>query len=304
MAYFGAVAVVLAIAVLIWSVVGLRPDPLERQVRTTLDLDPATARARKAVVAPAIGVPPSAPVIDRVAGAAERVLPSGTSSKLDRQRQLAGMATTWSIHKLLALKLVTLILGIGWGVLLIASNPTGGMILLGGVSAFIGFYGVDAWLSHRAGARQALIGRELADTIDQITICVEAGLGFDAAVARSARTGTGPLAEEFRRVLQDLQVGVPRGQALEQLLERTDVPDLRHFVVALRQAERYGVPIANILRVQATELREKRKAHAEEEAQKLPVKLLFPLILCVLPVLFIILVGPAVIRIAESGLGG
>jgi tight adherence protein C len=123
-------------------------------------------------------------------------------------------------------------------------------------------------------------------------------------MARAARSGRGPLAEELRRVLQDIQVGVPRSQALDQLLQRTDVHDLRHFVIALTQAERYGVPIAQILRVQSVELREKRRAHAEEEAQKLPVKLLFPLIVCILPVLFIVLVGPAAIRISETGLGG
>jgi tight adherence protein C len=225
-------------------------------------------------------------------------------TKLERQRQLAGLGSTWSVEKLLALRLTTSILGTIWGVLMIVSNPIPLMFLIGGLSVFIGFFGPDAWLQHRAGIRQAQIGRELADTIDQITICVEAGLGFDAATARAARTGTGPLAEELRRVLQDLQVGVPRSQAFDQLLQRTDVPDLRHLVIALSQAERYGVPIANILRVQAGELREKRKAHAEEEAQKLPVKLLFPLILCVLPVLFIVLIGPAIIRIGGTPLGG
>jgi tight adherence protein C len=298
--------VILAIPLLVWSLQGvkpatLKPGRLNKQVRSTLELDP-TATARAAETAPA--VPPSQPLVDALARGGRRITPPSSISKLERKRQLAGLGSTWSINKLLALKLTTAILGVVFGLFMIVSNPSTPTFLVGALSVLIGFFGPDAWLSRRGEARQAEIGRELADTTDQITICVEAGLGFDAAMARAARSGTGALAEELRRVLQDLQVGVPRSQAFDLLLQRTDVPDLRHFVIALNQAERYGVPIANILRVQAAELREKRKAHAEEEAQKLPIKLLFPLILCVLPVLFIVLMGPAAIRIGGSPLGG
>ena len=303
--YLGAIAVMLAIPLLFWAFQGvgladLKPGRLQKQVRSTLELEPAPAAAP---APPASVAPASQGMVETLARGGRNITPESTLSKLDRQRQLAGMANTWSVEKLLALKLTTSIIGVIWGVLIIASNPKPLTFVIGALSVFIGFFGPDAWLQHRGGLRQAQIGRELADTIDQITICVEAGLGFDAAMARAARTGVGPLAAELRRVLQDIQVGVPRSQAFDQLLQRTDVPDLQHLVIALGQAERYGVPIANILRVQAGELREKRKAHAEEEAQKLPIKLLFPLILCVLPVLFIVLIGPAIIRIAGTPLG-
>ena len=117
----------------------------------------------------------------------------------------------------------------------------------------------DIVLGARGRERQKQIERSFPDVLDQMTICVEAGLGLDAAIARAARTGKGPLADELARVLQDVQLGVSRQAALEAMVERTDVADIRHFVVALGQANRYGVPIVQTLRVQATEAREQRR---------------------------------------------
>jgi len=151
-----------------------------------------------------------------------------------------------------------------------------------------------------ATARQLDMSNALPDTLDQLTICVEAGLGFDAAMARAARSGAGPLNEELTHLLQDLRVGVPRHEALQSILDRTDVPELRQFVHALIQAETYGVPVSRILRTQAAEQREKRRFRAEERAMKLPVKVIFPLVFCILPVLFIVIIGPAFIHIANG----
>ena len=133
-----------------------------------------------------------------------------------------------------------------------------------------------------------------------LVISVEAGLGFDAALAQVARNTTGPLAEEFFRVLQEMQIGTGRSDAMRALGERTDVPDLRGFVTSMVQADAFGIPIANVLRVQAKEMRVKRSQHAEEIAQKVPVKILFPLIFCILPSLFIVIMGPAAIQIMKS----
>jgi tight adherence protein C len=145
--------------------------------------------------------------------------------------------------------------------------------------------------------------RAFPGVLDQLTICVEAGLGLDAALDRAARSGRGPLAEELSRVMQDVKLGVSRQDALESMVKRTDVRDIRHFVVALGQANRYGVPIVQTLRVQAAEARDQRRSHAEERAQKLSVKLLFPLIFCILPALFVVILGPAAVRIAHLHLG-
>jgi tight adherence protein C len=133
---------------------------------------------------------------------------------------------------------------------------------------------------------------------------VEAGLAFEPAMARASRSRRGPLADELSRTLQDIQLGVPRAVALKNLVQRTDVPDLRTFVHAIAQAEKYGVPIARILRVKSSELRSKRRQAAEERAMKIPVKIVVPLIFCILPALFIVLMGPAVIRIANTGFSG
>ena len=142
--------------------------------------------------------------------------------------------------------------------------------------------------------RQQAIQLELPDTLDQMTIAVEAGLGFESAMARAGANGTGPLAEELVRTLQDIAVGQPRREAYLALADRTGVQDLRRFIRAVVQADQYGVSIADVLRTQAQEMRLKRRQRAEEKAMQIPVKVIFPLILCILPTLFIVLLGPAV----------
>lgn len=155
-------------------------------------------------------------------------------------------------------------------------------------------------LNSQGQKRNEKIQLELADTLDQMTIAVEAGLGFDSAMARAAQNGNGPLAAELARTLQDIQVGRSRRQAFEALTARTTVVDLRRFVRAVVQADAYGISIADVLRTQADEMRLKRRQRAEEKAQKLPVKVLAPLMLCILPVLFIVVMGPAVMSMVAA----
>jgi tight adherence protein C len=189
------------------------------------------------------------------------------------------------------------------GVLAFLANPSLPTLVLLGILVGAGWFGVDYIMDRRARERQETIERQLADVLDQITVCVEAGLGFEAAMARVAQN-EGPLPEEIGRTLQDIQIGVTRDRALEALLERTDVTDLRTFVHAFIQAERYGIPIAQVLRIQAAEMRDKRKMKAEERAMKLPVKIVFPVVLCILPALFVVVAGPAVVRISQTSFGG
>ena len=139
--------------------------------------------------------------------------------------------------------------------------------------------------------------------MDLLTISVEAGLGFDAALAHVRRNVPGPLSDEFARMLQEMQLGVSRVDAFRHLSDRTDVDELRAFVLAMIQADVFGVSIAKVLRAQAKELRVKRRQRAEEKAQKLPVKLLFPLLFGILPSMFVVIVGPGVIRMLHSFLG-
>jgi tight adherence protein C len=143
----------------------------------------------------------------------------------------------------------------------------------------------------------------MPDTMDLLTISVEAGLGFDAALAQVVKNVPGPLSEEIARMLQEMQIGVSRTEALRHVNDRTEVPELDGFVLSMIQADKYGVGVAKVLRAQSTELRQKRRQRAEEVAQKVPLKLLFPMIFMVLPALFIVILGPGAIKVAETFFG-
>ena len=168
------------------------------------------------------------------------------------------------------------------------------------VSALLGYFGPDIALYQAGYNRTQEISRALPDALDLLTISVEAGMPFDSAVAQVATKTTGPLAEEFSRLLQEMQIGLGRTAAIKAMGARSDVPELRSFASAMVQADRLGIPVSNVLRIQAAEMRVKRSQRAEEAAQKVPVKILFPLIFCILPVLFIVILGPAVISIFKS----
>jgi tight adherence protein C len=189
------------------------------------------------------------------------------------------------------------------GSLYLLGGPSTGRLLLVLAVTGVLFFVPELLLHSRAQERQEQLGRELADTLDQTTIAVEAGLGFDGAVARVARSGTGPLAEELLRTLQDIQVGVSRRDAFRVLAERNTAPDLQRFVSALLQADAYWISIGSVLRTQAREMRIKRRQRSEAKAMEIPVKVIFPLVLCILPVLFIVLLGPAALGIIR-GFGG
>ena len=238
------------------------------------------------------------PMVAGLARRSRRLTPAGMLERLDAL--VASTGSTWTIEQVLAAKLL---LGGVVGVLMalrFVADPGLGSLLLAVFLAGGCWYLPDFVLSKRADERRELLGRQLPDALDQLTITVEAGLGFEAALARVAASGDGPLHQELGRTIQDVQVGVPRGEALDRLALRCDLPELRQFVTAVRQAERYGLAIANVLRTQSTELREKRRQLAEERAMKIPVKVLFPLMFCILPVLFIVVVGPAAIRMVDA----
>jgi tight adherence protein C len=156
------------------------------------------------------------------------------------------------------------------------------------------------WLRQKGAERTKTIQHELPDSLDLLTISVEAGLGFNAAVSQVARNTTGPLADELSRVLQEMQIGLSRSQALRALAERSALPELKEFVTAMVQADSFGIPIGKVLRVQSVEMRVKRRQRAEEMAQKVPVKILMPLIFFILPTLFIVVLGPGVLSIMAA----
>jgi tight adherence protein C len=301
--YVGAAMVAGAAIALVVSLHGIRVPG--RLVRTNLAAGgDHTTDLREMVLARPTRERVVHPVGAWFARLGRRFTPRGVAARLEQRISVAGLGATWPIERVLAAKFVLAGVGAFVGLVVFLTSPSATGLLLGGLLAGCGYYIPDALLARRADDRQERIERELADVMDQVTICVEAGLGFEAALQRAATTGDGPLAGELARTLQDIGLGMPRRVALDHLHERTEVPDLRHFVVAIAQAERHGVPIAHVLRVQADELREKRRQRAEEHAAKIPVKLMIPLVLCIMPSLFVVILGPAAIRISHLNFGG
>jgi len=291
-----ALAVALSLPLLAYSLTVDRAS--SRRIRGNLSAGVGEANLRRLILSQSRSERILQPLSGVLGRAARRLSPSGVVVSLERRLELAGSA--WPLERVLAVKLALgaalLALGLAWAV---AAGSA--LSFLGAVIApAIGYFGPDTVLARRARARQLAISNQLPDTLDQLTICVEAGLGFDAALARTARTGRGPLAQELARLLQDLRVGVPRVEALNSMLERTDVPELRQFVHVIIQAESYGVPISKVLRTQAIEQREKRRFRAEERAMKLPVKVIFPMVFCILPTLFIVVLAPAFLNISAG----
>jgi tight adherence protein C len=148
--------------------------------------------------------------------------------------------------------------------------------------------------------RQEVLRRGLADALDMLTVCVEAGQGFDGAILHVAKSVEGPVAGEFARVLAEIQIGKSRSAAFSSLAARTKVPEIRTFVTALVQADRLGLPIGGVLREQSVQMRLIRRQRAEEKAQKVPVKILFPMLLCIFPAVFIVIIGPGAIRMIDT----
>lgn len=240
------------------------------------------------------------PGLGRMSGIARRFSPSGVNGTLQRRLDLAGNPVRWNVERVLAFKTLGLLVLAALGLLFGASRGVGPATVLTLVGGAAGFYLPDL-LVYNAGIKwQQQIQKALPDALDLLTISVEAGLGFDAALAQVARNTDGPLAAEFFRVLQEMQIGKGRGEALRALGERTDVAELRGFITAMVQADTFGIPIANVLRVQAGEMRLKRQQRAEEKAQKVPIKVLFPLIFTILPALFVVIIGPGIISIIDS----
>ncbi len=244
-----------------------------------------------------------APFLSKVMKLMRRLTPKGWTEQMEQRIAMAGLNQKWSAERVLMIKAIGLVVGGLFGFKNLAGGIDGikGLLMVVAPAPF-GFFLPDILIKNNADKRQKQIQLQLPDFLDQITVGVEAGLGLDAAMARTAKSNDGPLAEEFRRTLQHVQAGLSRGEALRGLANRNKVVELRQFVASILQAEQFGIPMAQVLRVQAAEQRRKRRQRAEEKAMKLPVKVLFPLVLCILPALFVVLIGPAALSIMDAGL--
>lgn len=296
--YLAALAIAGAAALLIYLLLDSRGDARElvatnlargsvTNLRDIRLAQPASERAVK-------------PVLSWLSRLTRRVTPIGSLESLQRKLVLAGSPASWPLDRVLTAKIALGGFGLVLWLLQVSAGASLPIALLMLFFAFVLFMTPDVFLSARATERQRNILYALPDTLDQMTICMEAGLSFEAAMARASQSNATPLAEEIVRTLQEIRVGVGRRDALSALAERSTVTDLRYFVTAVLQAERYGIPIARVLNDQADELRLKRRQRAEEAARKLPLKLMMPLILFILPPMFIIVIGPAALQLIDA----
>jgi tight adherence protein C len=243
-----------------------------------------------------------APILERLVALGKRFTPDGYSDKVRTRLTASGNSSPDAVDRFIAIKVIgfaltPLALILVFGVL---KYPGMKGLMVAGLLAGVMIYGPDAILNRRVEERQREIKQKLPDVLDLLVISVEAGLGFEQALDRTVGSVPGALTQEFARMLGEVRAGASRAQAMRAMEKRTDVPELRSFVLAILQADTFGVSIGRVLRAQADEMRIKRRQMAQEKAQKAPVKMMIPMVFCVFPALFVVVIGPAIINIKES----
>jgi tight adherence protein C len=242
------------------------------------------------------------PLAKRLSSSVSRVTSSSFSDRTEKRLALAGNPGDMRVADWLGIKAIGTIVGailffLLFVVLGLLKFPFLIGILLTGVGALFGYTVPEFWLGGRVKKRQHAILLMIPDALDLLTISVRAGLGFDSALGKVVEKLPGPLSDEFRRALAEVRVGKQRREALRDIVARTEVPPLTNFIGAIIQAEQLGVSISKVLQVQSEQLRIERRQRAEEAAAKAPIKMLFPLVGCIFPSLFIVILGPAIILI-------
>lgn len=218
-----------------------------------------------------------------------------------RQRLFyAGSPRGFNVNTILAIKVIIAVACFLFFLLALIMNPSKGRLLMIFIIPLAAFFLPDFWLINKAEKRQKQISLDLPDTIDLLTVSVEAGLGLDAAIRKLIDNAGGPLIDELSRLNQEMRLGLSRRQAFHNLADRTRAPELGYFVMSIMQADTYGISIGKVLRGQSRSMKLKRRQKAEEIAMKTPVKIIFPLLLCIFPSLLIVILGPAGIRIAAT----
>ena len=246
------------------------------------------------------------PMMEGAARFVTRFTPQQTLEQTRHKLELAGRPNNWTPSQLWGMRVVaTVALGaLIFLLMTISGQPFGKRIMLAGGAALVGFIYPQLWLGSKIRSRQGAILRALPDALDLLTICVEAGLGFDSAMSKVNEKWDDPLSQEFGRVIRDIQLGKARKDALRDMSNRMDVPDVTSFVAAIVQTEQLGVSISKVLRIQSDQMRMKRRQRAEERAHQAPVKMLFPMVFLIFPSIYIVLLGPAVLQVMDSGIGG
>jgi len=249
------------------------------------------------------------PLAGRISGTVARFTSSSFTNRTEKNLAMAGNPGDLRVPDWLGIKAISsVVFAILFFLIFFFLLNTGFIvaIALGVAGVGFGYIAPEFWLSRRVRARQKGILLQIPDALDLLTISVRAGLGFDAALGKVVEKMQGPLVDEFRRALAEVRVGKARREALRDIVPRTEVPALSNFIGAIIQAEQLGVSISKVLQVQSEQLRIERRQRAEEQAAKAPIKMLFPLVGCIFPSLFIVILGPAIILIIKNlaGPGG
>ena len=243
------------------------------------------------------------PAAKKISGAIVAATPKSVLKAAESKLDTVGNPWNLSPGEYVILRIMTFVLIPIAVIILTGGFGTGRAFLFALVAAGLGWVVPEIMMQSKAKQRGKDIQKALPDALDLLTVSVEAGLGFDAALVRVVERRKGPLSDEFGTVLREMRVGTPRREALKQLAERVKVDDITSLASAIIQTDHLGVGIANILRIQSEQSRVKRRQRIEEAAMKAPIKMLFPLIFFIFPTLFVVLLGPAVIQIAETLLG-
>jgi tight adherence protein C len=241
-----------------------------------------------------------APVMGKLTAIGRRYTPDGYVEKVRDKLVASGNNSPDAVDRFVAVKVVGVALSPVMIILVFGVLKMSGMtaLIVAGLLVAVLVFGPDAILNRRVEERQHEIRQKLADVMDLLVISVEAGLGFEQALDRVVGSVPGPLTQEFGRMLGEVRAGSSRADAMRAMEKRCDIPELRSFVLAILQADTFGVSIGRVLRAQADEMRIKRRQMAQERAQKAPVKMMIPMVFCVFPALFVVVIGPAIINIS------
>jgi tight adherence protein C len=248
------------------------------------------------------------PIVQKVGEITERFTPQNAIEQVEQKLELAGNPPGIDPTIFWASRFIAAV-GVGGMLLFVFSMGSmdwswGRKLLMTGVFSLIGFYMPQLLLQSKINSRQDEIRKSMPDALDLLTICVQAGLGFDAAMTRVAEKWEDELADEFSRTLREIQLGNTRRIALRNMADRIGISEMTSFVAAIIQSEQLGVSMAKVLRIQSDQMRTRRRQIAEEKAQQAPVKMLFPMALLIFPSLLIILLGPAGLQLKDSALAG
>ncbi len=286
-------------SIAMWSMGAKREPTADERLKRIAVLTRVPSEREKKLARP-LGERLFGPVVQAVNGFIMAVTPKHVVDAVRRKLDVTGNPWNMTPGDYILMRVITLVIipmavfGLTLG---IGASPA---FLLAFVAAALGWLVPEMMMQSKKKDREKQIRKSLPDVLDLLTVSVEAGLGFDAALAKVVERKSGPLSEEFGLLLQEIRMGKPRRDALREVSERVKIDDITSFIASVIQADQLGVSIANILRIQAAQVRTKRRQQAEEAGMKAPIKMLFPLIFFIFPTLFVVLLGPAVIQVATT----